>query len=133
MTTDTKKLRELHAKGTQGEWKFEPAEWEYDENMEANGYWLCPANLSAGGVHGNGEPVFRVELDDCSGLDDANAALIVAAVNALPELCDELDAVTAERDALKEALQMIREHYTSDPNALAGLIARAALKEAKGE
>lgn len=35
---------------------------------------------------------------------------------------------TEECERLREALRMIRQHYSSDPNALAGMFARAALQ-----
>ena len=64
---------------------------------------------------------------------EANAALIVAAVNALPDLL-------AERERLREALQRLldvpepmttTEHF--DYNANATRLARAALAESEGE
>ena len=44
-------------------------------------------------------------------IDRDNAALIVAAVNALPELLAERDRLSAERDALKALCHEALEHY----------------------
>lgn len=70
-------LKELREKATAGPWSFEPAERDGDD-------FISPANLT-----GNDEPVWRVTLDDYSGLDDANAALIVHLVNHA-ELIEEM-------------------------------------------
>lgn len=95
--TDTQKLRELLAKGTQGPWfmsgvrfKMDRSEWHrimsYNESLNQD------------------EDICCVGYDPRTGLGLADAALIVAAVNALPVMCDELDALRAERDRMREAL-----------------------------
>lgn len=74
MTTDNAALRELRAAATSGPWGLEPDEGGVTEVVMATSLSAYVPILTA---------------------DDADAALIVAAVNALPDLLDERDRMLA--------------------------------------
>jgi len=63
-----------------------------------------------------------------------NAALICAAVNALPELLAERDRLSAERDALKALCHEASEHYGYGGTfPIRGLMARRLIGAALGD
>jgi len=67
-------------------------------------------------------------------IDRDNAALIVAAVNALPELLAERDRLSAERDALKALCHEASEHYGYGGTfPIRGLMARRLIGAALGD
>jgi len=117
--TDTQKLRELLAKATPGPWALND-----DDTI----------SLASG------------EKTAWRQAHRANCALIVAAVNALPELLNEVERLRAEMDRMREALEKISERHVPDQPAADGSdeadyvrkhhtnlrrIARAALGETK--
>jgi len=90
MTTDTKKLRELLAKGTQGPWGNAP-DGSVIAFMEQKNAFLV-----------------------CRNVFPTDAALICAAVNALPALLDEVEGLRAERDALLNSIPIdLAKHVAS--------------------
>jgi hypothetical protein len=108
MTTDTAKLRELLAKGTQGPWgqgqpdmtRIHP-DWRDDDGnstaecFHRNGFAKTIATV--GKEDGDWRPTEQQFSD---------VALIVAAVNALPALLDEVEGLNAKVSELVRALQM---------------------------
>lgn len=97
--TDTKKLRELLALATTRPWKANTADKTGED-------WLIG---SLGNSNEDGQDWIvttdRVRASELDGDAKFDAALIVAAVNALPALLDELEALRAERDRMREALE----------------------------
>ena len=92
MTTDTAKLRELLAAGTQGEWSVT------DEHEI-----LSTENRNDGEPYEESTLIAQGECSQNWGYIEwfnlADAALIVAAVNALPALLDEVEALRAALSA----------------------------------
>jgi hypothetical protein len=82
---DTRALRELLAKATPRPWASTENDFYISGDMDAD----------------NSSAIVAVELER------PDAALIVAAVNALPSLLDALGALRAERDAMRETLQRV--------------------------
>ena len=83
MTTDTKRLRELLSKAT-------PGPWEPTNTTTVNCNYAC----------GSG-PWIISDRNDPQVI--ADAALIAAAVNALPELLDEVERLRTHVACLEEA------------------------------
>ncbi len=69
--------------------------------------------------------------------DDTRINLLVETVNALEvdsfQLASEMDALEAERDALREALESIAANTCCDRCQEAALVARAALAKGKSD
>lgn len=82
MTTDTKALRALLARGTKGEW----AEWRHGQR-ESEIARACDDDGASSSIWTTGGAL--------RGTSDDDRALIVAAVNALPALLDEVEAQRA--------------------------------------
>lgn len=82
MTTDTAKLRELLAAAT-------PGEWEVGSDNEQPFPEICKGPY----------PIIDCTIGECCYENMANATLIVAAVNALPAMLDEIDRIRAALDA----------------------------------
>lgn len=90
---------------TQEPWRYTPAETEEDDGRI---YVTTGANIVGSGS----ESIFRVDLDEIAGLDDANARRIVACVNACAGIPTEhlvrcnaisaVDEILSERNALKK-------------------------------
>jgi len=80
MANDIDALRALLAKATQGP-------WTHAQSVSADAITALEGDYEI-------EVVSDVHRDD-------NAALIVAAVNALPSLCDEVERLRAEVERLK--------------------------------
>lgn len=121
----TQNLRELIAAATPGPWTIE-LDWnedgEYGPGSDpGRGFWDHTI------VDGQGRSLFdsanstakcieeewpdedgHVNAWDATG--KANAALIVAAVNALPALLDELDALRVKVAEAREVVEMLRAH-----------------------
>lgn len=82
------RLRELLAAATPGPWEFVPAT---SYRVGGRTRQVGPIVTAAADIaHGGGTAQFR----GAPTTEDADAALIVAAVNALPPLLDELDRLT---------------------------------------
>jgi len=136
--TDTQKLRELLAKATPGPWEGHGLPYRGMDD---------PVITSQGGMY-----ICQLTYDQQSITQehdvDADAALIVAAINALPELLNEVEMLRAERDRMREALARIakpqygyqsivedgddpveKAEYFSRLSDSLQAIARAALKE----
>ena len=99
-TTETTRLRAL-LEGIAMPWKAQSTIVDGDE-IECAALVLCPY-----GDDGDTSTVAEIDMGYGEECDDSHTALIVAAVNALPALCDkveardrELAAVTRERDQL---------------------------------
>jgi hypothetical protein len=116
--TDTKKLRELLAAATPGPWvavrqlataSRNRAAVFRDETAVPGGEITCPAL-----VRGKSKICDLGKTPMSSGgptwENNRNAALIVAAVNSLPALLDELEALRAAGDAVADRL----DEYTAD-------------------
>jgi hypothetical protein len=110
--TDIEKLRELLAKATPGPWYYYEGEIEDGKQIEG-------ADL-----RGNGASVWRIDMGDYDALDNANAALIVAVVNALPELLDEVERLR-ELDAARAELAEINVWTDDDQRGLTAAVADA--------
>ena len=146
MTTDTKKLRELLSKATKGPWQIVMARNEegstcymvrehthssvvverdqywpenYEPKTDSDGYWLPDEKMDA--------------LPHRVG----NAALIVAAVNALPALLDEVEGLREDRDRMRggivEACDLLMERTHGSPARSPSHNARLKLHALLGE
>ncbi len=95
-------LRRLEAAATPGEWEFQVSN---DDGLRRFGTPL-------------GVPVARAfhsrDLLADIAIDDQDAALIVAARNALPRLLAQVEALTAENKRMREALWEIQRCGTID-------------------
>jgi hypothetical protein len=114
--TDTAKLRELLAKATPGPWKtIQAAKPNGAEQSIDCGIFAGRDDLLAetfeivGYLDGKGSPYKKLP-------SEVNAALIVAAVNALPALLDEIDKLRAAVDAAKNMADL--ENRYSPPAAI---------------
>ena len=94
---DITELRALLAKATQGEWEVEEGHIQRDSGGIR--YWQITDRQDAITCNQFCYAGFDPERNA------ANAALIVAAKNSLPDLLDEIERLRAERDALREALE----------------------------
>jgi hypothetical protein len=116
MTTDTKKLRELLAGATPGLWGL--IDWQdgYGENLTT----ICvrtPEILWPGqsSIWPDGMECHQVANTDDGNNPLPDAALIVAAVNALPELLDEVERL---REAIKRQAAAVRNLQTSEDSQI---------------
>ena len=94
VTDETTRLRAL-LKGIALPWKAQPTVVDGDE-VECLALVLCPH-----GDDGDRDMVAEIDMGHGVECDDAHAALIVAAVNALPGLLDRVEAAERERDVLR--------------------------------
>ena len=94
MDDETTRLRAL-LKGIALPWKAQPTVVDGDE-VECLALVLCPH-----GDDGDRDMVAEIDMGHGVECDDAHAALIVAAVNALPGLLDRVEAAERERDVLR--------------------------------
>ncbi len=103
--TDIEKLRELLAAATPGPWKHIPGKrMVFVVAPECHVYSNRDNDDGEGPYHPN--TIKRWNAD---------AALIVAAVNALPAMCNEIDALRADRDRMREALSIfVKCSYPAD-------------------
>lgn len=86
--TDIASFRELLAKATQGEWAYESVG---DDNTYAIGVAMDAEDKFVSGYIGPDHDVIVVDTVGQEIQGYANASLIVAAVNALPGLLDEVE------------------------------------------
>ena len=119
MTTDTAKLRELLAKGTQGEWHHVQAFQSVPAQKTIHGTVPGQRVDYVSTWPGPGTPKGHRVIVPMETLTDSGVArtvssndmaLIVAAVNALPALCvaaDERDALREERDRMREDADLV--------------------------
>lgn len=127
MTTPTfggmtaERLRELRAKGTQGTWRAGRSDMvSYDAGSDDGPYKNVYVDDPRGGTH-RGEPlpftVARGEQnnDTANGETEciANAQLIAAAVNALPDLLSHIAELRAENERCKGVLREISQSVPS--------------------
>ncbi len=91
------RLADLRAKATPGEWALDPNDNEVVVSPLLNSdlHWIVVSAKYAGDT--NSGPV----------QDGANAALIVAAVNAIAPLTAEIERLRAENAAMKEGLVVV--------------------------
>tara|TARA_R110002111_G_scaffold170741_1_gene236430 strand:+ start:2498 stop:2935 length:438 start_codon:yes stop_codon:yes gene_type:complete len=101
MTDTIEELERLLAAATEGHWRYSRSitthDGQYDYGISSNGEKVV-AEAFGRSAAGTTLPA------------ESNAALIVALVNAAPALIASLKAVTAERDAMAEALTKIANH-----------------------
>jgi hypothetical protein len=89
MSLDINELRRLLAEATPGPWEYSPSDSYCDcgkgcETPATCDDWYTACTASVPQAH-------TVDCGDYFGLSDNNAALIVAAVNALPALLDRIE------------------------------------------
>ncbi len=109
MTTDTTKLRELLAKATAAPWKAErsrSAELSWCDGAQ------CRLSADWKDSMGNTPEIAKLSKQNRRTVEkaDANGALIVAAVNILSELLDEIDQLrelAIENKCLRTTLERI--------------------------
>lgn len=120
---DVDELRKLLTKATPGPWVWEQCGDKCDDPVIGVAYGPddldCTQPLS-GKLEDAGDDYYReriaYNIEGGAGVDaSSNAALIVAAVNALPSLLDRLEVLTAKNERLREALEQA-------PNMVLGLI-----------
>lgn len=112
---NTEKLRELLGAATPGPW-----------SVVADPSHYHTLSTVVGGYRGLRDFQFRAEIGGQASWkeQEANAALIVAAVNALPALLARLEAAERVVEAAREALPMIAYAY-SEGISKAELVGRA--------
>lgn len=101
---DIEALRALMERATAGPWAYRPQEhddWGFIRTMIAteDGWHPVVARANDVSVHEDHDAHRAAKTDPAEG----NARLIVAAVNALPSLLTELEALRAERGRMVEA------------------------------
>lgn len=92
-------LRELLAKATPGPWKERGGSVYVPDEDDGDARIICGMGRSAGGF----SEYYPVQAHKPEGI--ANAALIVAAVNALPSLLARIEALEAERAGLRDEME----------------------------
>ena len=113
---ETTRLRAL-LDGIAMPWKAQPTIVDGDE-VECSALVLCPY-----GDDGDSTTVAEIDMGHDIECDDAHAALIVGAVNALPGLLDAAEQMQLARDIHADYVR------TSDENARRGAAALIALTE----
>ena len=116
MSDETTRLRAL-LDGIAMPWKAQPTIVDGDE-VECSALVLCPY-----GDDGDSTTVAEIDMGHDIECDDAHAALIVGAVNALPGLLDAAEQMQLARDIHADYVR------TSDENARRGAAALIALTE----
>jgi len=109
--TDTQKLRELLAKATPGPW--ENSNGHIGLYIEERPEWSAIANVEH-------HPDQGASADE----GNSNAALIVAAVNALPDLLDEVERLRKPAQELEATVKKLQCSETVLINMLRGTVAR---------
>lgn len=102
MTPDREKLRQLAERATKGPWRGVPSD---DYQIEASAYPRSYTHRFKGDDTGSALAVFGNRPAD---FGEANRDLVVAAVNALPSLLDEIERMEAERDAAVTSMKRVQ-------------------------
>ena len=122
MKRSTQELRDLHAAATKGPWRW----WTSNSHQRLSS--------DATGKDGDVLSAYRAKDGLCViHVLDADANLIVAAVNELPALLDEVETLRAENaklHSLAEAARMYREAMPRASGEGRGKALDAALKSA---
>lgn len=117
---DTRALRALMEKATPGPWGKTPHEEKNDVCIwKPDGSWLANVgNWARCTIVVDGELVAPDNIETIEVEHDANAALIVALVNAAPALLDEVDALRAESEHFNERIDKLSRRVSYYENAL---------------
>lgn len=112
---DIEAMRQLLERATAGPWAYRPQEhddWGFIRTTRATEDGWHPVVAIARDVsdHEDHDAHRASKTDPAEG----NAGLIVAAVNALPSLLTELEALRAERGRMVEALEPFAKYRGSD-------------------
>jgi hypothetical protein len=115
---DLDRLEKLEKAATPGEWHLQKGEREthFDKTEE---YYVSPAWI---------KEIGKIDMDEYVGMNDDDAALIVALRNAAPEMLADLRRL---RDCIADMGDMLSDHIYGDKATMAELhrIYRRALAE----